>query len=82
MKKDQCMTILWYNYANLKVQRDLYGYMEGQKTITMCSNNYTRVKNALPEESWRFDTCVVDSLKSNPFINNTQHKSMSIRIMI
>ena len=59
-----------------QVKRDLYGNMEGQRPLQCVPTNYTRVKNGLPEESWRFDTCVVDSLKTNPFINNTQHKSV------
>jgi len=58
----------------IQINRELYGYRNGQNPLTCVPVMHTRGPSTLPEESWRFDTCVYDVLKTNPFINNTQHK--------
>ena len=61
----------------IQINRDLYGNMHGQRPLQCLPSMYTRIPNVLPQVSgWRLDTCVVDSLKSNPFINNLVHKSV------
>lgn len=60
----------------IQINRDIYGDMQGQRPLQCVPTMHTRQANVLPQQSFRFDTCVVDSLKTNPFINNTQHKSV------
>ncbi len=59
----------------IQVNRDLYGTMVGQRPLQCVPTMYTRIGNQLPEQSWRFDTCVTSNLANNPYINNTQHKA-------
>nr|QBK88366.1 MAG: uncharacterized protein LCMiAC01_00300 [Mimivirus LCMiAC01] len=60
----------------IQVNRDIYGGMYGQRPLQCIPTMYTRQSNILPQHSWRFDTCVTESLKTNPFINNTQMKAV------
>jgi hypothetical protein len=60
----------------IQIDRELYGNMSGQRPLQCVPTMYTRFGNTLPEQSFRFDTCVVDSLKTNPYINNVVHKSV------
>ena len=60
----------------IQINRDIYPDMNGQRPLQCTPTMYTRLPNELPQQSWRFDTCVVNNLNSNPFVNNTQHKSV------
>jgi len=63
----------------IQIQRDLYPSMDKgyQRPLQCVPTMYTRIPNQLPNGiAWRFDTCITENLKSNPFINNTQHKSV------
>jgi len=60
----------------IQINRDIYPNMEGQRPLQCVPTMHTRFGNVLPQWSWRFDTCVVDNLKTNPFINNIVHKSI------
>ena len=60
----------------IQVNRNLYPNMEGQRPLQCVPTMYTRIANVLPQQSWRFDTCITENLKTNPFVNNTQHKSV------
>ena len=60
----------------IQIDREVYANMEGQRPLQCVPTMHTRVANTLPQvSSWRFDTCVTENLKTNPFINNTQHKA-------
>ena len=60
----------------IQINRDVYGNMAGQRPLQCVPTMYTRSANDLPQQSWRFDHHIVDSLKTNPFINNVVHKSV------
>lgn len=60
----------------IQINRDVYANMSGQRPLQCVPTMYTRVGHSLPEQSWRFDTCVVSNLNTNPYVNNTQHKSV------
>jgi hypothetical protein len=61
----------------IQINREVYGNMEGQRPLQCVPTMHTRVPNQLPNAlGWRFDTCVVKQLATNPYINNTQHKSI------
>jgi len=59
----------------IQIDRDLYGHAYGLGSLGCVPTMYTRAVEPIPEENLRFDTCVTDSLKTNPFINNLIHKS-------
>ncbi len=62
----------------IQINRELYGKMVGQRPLQCVPTMHTRVANVLPQISaWRFDRCVVKNLATNPFISNTQHKSVN-----
>ncbi len=63
----------------IQVNRDLYGNMSGQRPLQCIPTMHTRIPNVLPQHSWRFDTCITENLKNNPFINNTQHKAVAYK---
>ena len=60
----------------IQIRRDVYGQMYGQRPLQCIPTAYTRVANVLPQHSWRFDTCVTENLKGNPYVNNTQNRSV------
>jgi hypothetical protein len=60
----------------IQVNRDLYGTAIGQRPLQCTPTMYTRIPNELPQQSWRFDTCVVSNLATNPYVNNLVHKSV------
>jgi len=60
----------------IQINRALYGHKEGLRPLQCTPTMYTRVANVLPQQSWRFDTCIVNNLKTNPYINNIVHKSV------
>jgi hypothetical protein len=60
----------------IQINRDVYGQAIWQNPLQCIPQMYTRTPNKLPEQSFRFDTCVMDNLKGNPYINDTQFKSI------
>jgi len=61
----------------IQSNRRVYGQMVGQRPLQCMPLMYTRTGRTLPQQSFRFDTCVVDSLKTNPYVNNLVHKSVT-----
>jgi hypothetical protein len=61
----------------IQVNRDLYGTAFNQNPLQCVPTVYTQNGDTLPQQSWRFDSHIVDSLQNNPFVNNTQHKAIS-----
>jgi hypothetical protein len=59
----------------IQINRDLYPDIKQQITPKM-HTTYTRTSHSLPNDEWRFNTYVTDNLQNNPYINNTQHKSV------
>jgi hypothetical protein len=64
----------------IQIDRDVYGDMHGQRPLQCVPTMYTRIANVLPQQSWRFDTCITENLKLNPYINNTQHRSVEYSV--
>jgi hypothetical protein len=60
----------------IQVNRDMYGQLPGHKNQQDIQQEYTRIANVLPQLSWHFDTMVKANLNTNPYINNTQNKSV------
>ena len=61
----------------IQINRELYGHRYGERPLQCIPSMYTRDPNQLPQQSWHdVDPCLLSSLNSNPFINNTQHKSI------
>ena len=59
----------------VRIDRDLYPDITQQITPKMPSV-YTRVPQKVPNDGWRFNSYVSDNLEGNPYINNTQHRSV------
>ncbi|MBA42403.1 MAG: hypothetical protein CMF62_00150 [Magnetococcales bacterium] len=62
----------------IQVNREKYPNMNGQNPLQCVPTMHTRMGYQLPQwSSLRFDTCIPPAvLKFNPYINNTQHKSV------
>ena len=60
----------------IQLNRDIYGDQQGQRPLQCLPLMHTRTPNVLPQQSWRFDEHITASLSTNPYINNTQHKSV------
>lgn len=61
----------------IQINRDVMGQAYGQNPLQCISTLYTRQPSLVPEQEWRNnDPCILSGLKSNPLINNTQHKSI------
>jgi hypothetical protein len=61
----------------IQLNRELYGDMSGQRPLQCLPTMHTRVANVFPHiTADRIDTCITQNLATNPFINNTQHKSI------
>ena len=60
---------------NIQIIRDMYPDISQQITPKM-QTMYTRSSHELPNDEWHFNTHVTDNLKENPYINNTQHRSI------
>ena len=62
----------------IQINRELYPNKNWQNQTDCITKEHTRMGNMLPQwESIRFDTGIPEAvLKFNPYINNTQHKSV------
>jgi hypothetical protein len=61
----------------IQINRDMYPTRYNQYTTEFMPSLHTRIGNhELPQNNERINSFVTDSLKNNPFINNTQHKSV------
>jgi hypothetical protein len=62
----------------IQINREKYPNMGWQNPLQCVPTMHSRMGYQLPQwDSLRFDTCIPSaSLKFNPLINNTQHKSV------
>jgi hypothetical protein len=62
----------------IQINRDLYPSMNRMNTLDCLPIAHTRIGNRnLPNSEWRIDEHISENLQGNPFINNTQHKSIT-----
>ena len=61
----------------IQLNREVYGTAYNQNPLQGVPTVYTQNGNTLPQQSWRFDKHVVDNLQNNPYVNNTQHRSLT-----
>jgi formaldehyde-activating enzyme involved in methanogenesis len=60
----------------IQINRDLYGYMGGQRPNQCIGTNYTKIGKQLPQvDQFRFDNCVFSALATNPYVNNLVNKA-------
>jgi hypothetical protein len=62
----------------LQINRDLYPDIKQQVTPKM-PEIYTRTALKVPNDEWRFNSYVTYNLDKNPYINNTQHRSVIVK---
>ena len=60
---------------NIQINRDIFPDITQQITPKM-PTVYSRVAQRVPNDEWHFNSYVTDNLEGNPYINNTQHKSV------
>ena len=60
----------------VQINRELYANRTSQ-SIRCNPTMYTRIPNQLPQQSNHFYSWVDDNLQNNPYVNNTQHKSVT-----
>ena len=60
----------------IQVNREVYGDMHGQRPLQCIPTMQTKYPSEYPALGWRFDSCIVSQLNSNPFVNNTIHRSV------
>jgi hypothetical protein len=65
---------------NVRVNRDLYPDLH-QLVTPKVPTLYTRPGHSLPNDEYRFNEHPIVNLKTNPYINNTQHRS-NIKIQL
>jgi len=58
-----------------QVNRELYPNMSGKNVNDCMPTMETRLPSLYKQTDERINSCVLESLNKNPFINNTQHKS-------
>jgi hypothetical protein len=70
-----------YTMAQLRepisIQRESYGAQPWGNPLECTTTLYTRQPTPIQNANTRFDTCILSQLQSNPFINDTQMKSVS-----
>lgn len=59
----------------IQINRELYPTMYGQNVMQCLPTTHTQIGNRqLPNAGWRFNNHIADVLRTNPFVNNTQHR--------
>ena len=62
----------------IQINRELYGTRYGQNVNQCIPTMYTKMGYVLPQTGWRsYTSHIGNNLSSNPFVNNTQHKSVT-----
>jgi len=64
----------------IEINRDVYGTAYGQKPLQCIPLMYTRQAPELPQWTEQYDPYVLQSLNTNPFINNTQNRSVEFKL--
>ena len=63
----------------IQINRDLYPNMNGMNTLDCLPIAHNRIgTNQLAQYDWRLDSHVTENLQGNTFINNTQHKAVTL----
>ena len=80
-EKGPCYQFTMVNLCEpIQVNRELYGTAYGHNVNQCMPTMYTRMGYSLPQTGWRKYTKHIGSnLQSNPFVNNTQHKSIEYK---
>ena len=60
----------------IQIDRDVYGTAIGYNPLGCVPMEHTRFPSQIPRQNLRLDTCILDGLKTNPYVNDTQNKSV------